>query len=160
MPDSDPYTLVEGHAPTPFTAAEIRDASPSGHTKKLLVETRDAAPLMRTTTFVAVDDDGAEIEFVEASADDPSTHRTGSTLARWVDLQRHASYPRDRVEIAEETIELPWGRLDCLRYTVSEDDETTIHWFSTAHPGMPVRSNVWKGSELVYTATVLEIENR
>lgn len=155
-----PLVLFDGHAPTPFTADEIRFASPAGHTTKVLIESRDAPPLMRTTTFVAVDESHADLEFIEASADDPRSHRTGSTRVRWVELQAHASFPVDEVDIADETIDLPWGQLDCLRYTVAHDAGTTIHWFAKAHPGMPVRSNVWEGSELVQTATVLSIEDR
>jgi hypothetical protein len=160
MDTSSPHVLFDGHAPTPFTAEQIKFASPAGHTTKVLVETRDNAPVIRTTTFVAVDDSEAELEFVEASASDPSVHLTGGSTVRWEDLQAHASFPLEQVEVADETIELPWGSLECLRYTVTQDDATTIHWFAKAHPGMPVRSNVWEGSELVYAATVLSIEDR
>lgn len=160
MDAPSPHVLFDGHAPTPFTADQIRRASPAGHTTKVLVETRDNAPVIRTTTFVSVEDEQAEIEFVEASAGDPSVHLTGGATVRWEDLQAHASFPLDDVEVADETIELPWGRLECLRYTVTHDGSTTIHWFAKAHPGMPVRSNVWERAELVYTATVLSIEDR
>lgn len=157
---SPPHVLFDGHAPTPFTADQIRGASPAGHTTKVLIETKDNAPIIRTTTFVVVDDNEAELEFVEASATDPSVHITGGSRVRWEDLQAHASFPLDRVEVADETIELPWGELECLRYTVSDESGTTIHWFAKAHPGMPVRTNVWNGSELVQTSTVLSIEDR
>ncbi len=155
-----PLVLFDGHAPTPFTADQIRDASPVGHTTKVLIETKDDPPLMRTTIFVAVDETHAELQFVEASADDPSSHRTGSTRVRWTELQAHASFPLEKVDVAAEEIDLPWARLDCLRYTVADESGTTIHWFAREHPGMPVRTNVWNGSDLVQTATVLSIEDR
>lgn len=155
-----PLVLFDGHAPTPFTADEIRHASPVGHTTKVLIETRDAPAVMRTTTFVATDEMFAELEFIEASADDPQSQRRGSARMRWTDLQAHASFPLDKVDIADETIDLPWGQVDCLRYTVADEGSTTIHWFAKAHPGMPARSNVWEGSDLIQTATVLSIEDR
>jgi len=57
----------------------------------------------------------------------------------WLELQQHAAFPGQLTQVSSETIEIPLGRLGCIRYDVREDAEVATFWFSPAHPGMPVR---------------------
>ena len=67
--------------------------------------------------------------------------RSGSQNGRvtWLELQQHAAFPEQLTQVSSETIEVPLGRLDCIRYDVREDAEVATFWFSPEHPGMPVR---------------------
>jgi hypothetical protein len=62
------------------------------------------------------------------------THRSS-----WAELQAHASFPAERTAISEESRDTPLGRLDCLRYTVTDRSTVETFWFATAKPGMPIR---------------------
>jgi hypothetical protein len=160
MGSPEDHVMQAGHAPTPFTAAEIRAASPAGHSTTVLIENLDREPMLRIIEFVSVTDDLVDMQFHERHPGGGEPGPKQIATAAWTDLQAHASFPVDSVAIENDTIKLPWAVLQCLRYTVTDADGTTIHWFATSHPGMPVRTNVWRGSELVYAATVLAIEDR
>lgn len=158
MGQPDDHILVEGHAPTPFTAVEIRSGSPQGHRTTISVQAAGTEDVMRIVEFVSVDESGAGMTFSMTTPDGLEL-QSGSTDVRWTDLQAHASYPVDSVDIDDDVIDHPLGRMVCMRYTALEDDGTTIHWFAVDHPGMPILSKVFKDDELVSTVTVVAIED-
>lgn len=125
--------LGPGLAPTPFTAAEIRAACSVGRVLELLVEADGEEPYRRYNRYVACDEDGATIERGRHGGEVETRQVT------WAELQAHAAFPAEATTIEPETIETPLGVLDCLRYTVEDDDGVTVFWFATAYPGMPVR---------------------
>lgn len=43
----------------------------------------------------------------------------------WLDLQGHASFPSTATAIGNETVELPVGVEECLRYIVTDDETMT-----------------------------------
>jgi hypothetical protein len=99
----DPHVLEPGHAPTPFTAAGIRQGCTRGRTVRLLVESVGGEPFVRVIRFVECDEDGATLETLRLSVDGealgpPTPHRTS-----WVALQAHASYPDEQTAVAAET---------------------------------------------------------
>ena len=131
--------LHPGHAPTPFTAAEIRGGCPAGRRMRLRVEADGADPYERTIRFVEADEDGAVQEFQRRTADDapegdPVIHRS-----TWLELQEHASYPAALVTIEPAELVLPFGGFDCQLYTVRTDDGLDRFWFARDLPGMPAR---------------------
>lgn len=128
-----------GHAPTPFTAAEIREGCPRGRTMRLRVEPEGGEPYEREIRFAEVDADGAvqavrRLDAEGGALGDPVTHRSS-----WLDLQAHASYPAAVTSIQPAALDLAFGTYDCLRYTVRDDDGEERYWFARALPGMPVR---------------------
>lgn len=129
--------LGPGLAPTPFTAAEIRAGCPAGRTIDLLVESPDAAPYVRYNRFISCDETGATIERGRRSGDAEIESTRG--WASWAELQAHAAFPAAATTIVPETIAIPVGTVDCLRYTVRDGGSTTVFWFAPAFPGMPVR---------------------
>jgi hypothetical protein len=156
---ADGHIIEQGHAPTPFTADEIRRASRRGHTTRVLMERAGEEPVVRVTEFVAVNPEAAEMRFRVETPN--GTDGDGITVtAAWTELQAHASYPQDAVAIEDDDVDLGWGHLSCHRYTVVDGDTTATHWFSKAHPGMPVLTEVRVGSDLVARTTVLSIEER
>jgi hypothetical protein len=128
-----------GHAPTPFTANEIRQGCPAGRTIRLLVESAVGETFIRTTRFVECDEQGAIQERTVFSADGKPLGPVQTGKSSWAELQAHASFPAERTAISEEFLDTPLGRLDCLRYTVTDESTVKTFWFATARPGMPVR---------------------
>ena len=155
MPSMDPHVLQPGHAPTPFTAEQIRTRSTEGRVKHIRVESADEATYVRLVRFVDCDDDGATLERVRLTADGAPDGAVERSRVTWFGLQSHASFPADRTAIEEERIDTPAGTYDCLRYTVDEDDGVGVFWFAKAAPGMPVRYTRWVGGEVVSTTTVI-----
>jgi hypothetical protein len=153
---ADPHRLRHDHLPTPFTAAEIRDATRPGHRLRLRLEASGEEPVLRVTRFVETDDGGAVQESQRFNAagepvDEPIRRRSS-----WLDFQSHASFPAATTTSAEETIELEFGRFDALRYTVVDGNREERYWFARALPGMPVRTEDWEGGELRFAMTMLE----
>lgn len=129
----------EGHAPTPFTAEEIRAHCPNG--LRLTIAVRgEGRVTYRTSTFRNGDDDAVTLEDCPSAADGTPTGEVTGTRATWTELQAHASFPADRTTVGEETITGPLGTLACRRYDVRTDSGTRTFWFALDHPGMPVRS--------------------
>lgn len=153
----DPHVLHPGHAPTPFTAAEIRDGCPAGRTMRLRTERRGEPSSGRLIRFVEVDADGAlqEVQQLDGRGrpvGDPVTHRSS-----WLDLQEHASYPAATLTIEEATIELEFGRLATLLYRVRGAAGEERFWFARDLPGMPVRYEALDGDAV--TASTVMVDN-
>lgn len=123
----DPRLLKAGHAPTPFTADEIRAGCPTGRTVTARTEAAGEPDRVDVTVFVETDEEGALLE------SNGQRHRV-----TWRDLQSHASFPADVTTISEEVIEIPLGRMECLSYRVVGDDTASTFWFAKDRPGMPV----------------------
>jgi hypothetical protein len=152
----DPHILQLDHLPTPFTAAEIRDATRPGHTLRLRLEMPGEEPVLCVTRFVETDHEGAVQESqrfnaVGEPADEPTRQRSG-----WLDFQSHASFPAATTTRGEEMIDLEFGRFDALRYTVIDGDREERYWFARALPGMPVRTEQWEAGELRSSMTMIE----
>jgi hypothetical protein len=135
----DPHILDLAHSPTPFTAAEIRSGCPVGRTIRLSVERPGQTPYVRVNRFVSTDAEGAVQQSQNFTVDGAALTSPETSSVTWLDLQRHASFPRDRTRIDEETIVLSVGRLECLRYTVTDEEMVQVFWFALEKPGMPVK---------------------
>jgi hypothetical protein len=157
MVEQDPHILEPGHHPTPFTAAEIRDASGRGRTVRQLIEVEGEAPVTRILQWVDVDEEGAT---GLAYGVGPGGERLDPTpwRSKWLELQHHASMPIETTTIDEVVIDTPMGPLDCLRYTRRDGDATDVFWFARAMPGMPVRTERVEGGRVVDRMTVLANE--
>lgn len=131
----DPHVVAEGLLPTPFTADEIRAALRDGAVIRVRIEAPDGTASERISRYSEGRDEDVLLESHPVGA--PET-ATGGRVS-WRELQAHAAFPADRTAVADDTIEHPLGRLECLRYTVSDDDGGAVFWFALAHPGMPVR---------------------
>lgn len=143
MTDSEPdaHVIGPGLLATPFTADEIREATGDGKTIRLLVEEPGRAQHFRLNRFRETDAAGATLERWNSGSDGVVQGEISRTRVTWRDLQAHAAFPADRTVLSSETLSLPIGLVDCLRYDVREepDAEPSTFWFSMRHPGMPVR---------------------
>ncbi len=158
MIEIDSHILDPTHAPTPFTSSEIRDGCPLGRTVQLLVERPGETSYLRVNRFVVVDLDGAEQESENLTMDGVSLGAAQAHRSTWLDLQRHASFPLDRTTIEEETIETPIGRLECMRYVVTDGPDRDVFWFARSRPGMPVKFISQQGDVTASTVTMTRDE--
>jgi hypothetical protein len=128
---SDPHILGPGLLPTPFTAAEIREATGAGKTISIRIELPDGTTTSRVNRFSETDADGATLE--RWSLDDRSDLSTNRVT--WLELQQHAAFDAETTSVSTETLSIPLGEVECLRY----DTEDGTFWVSIAHPGMAVQ---------------------
>ncbi|QNA91509.1 MULTISPECIES: hypothetical protein [unclassified Microbacterium] len=131
MTESDPHLLGPGLLPTPFTAAEIRDATGQGKTIHLLLEGPDGPLGEHVNRFHDVDDEGATLD--RWAVADPKA--VVSSRVTWAELQGHAAFDAGTTSVSTVTLPSPLGELTCRRY----DTEDGVFWFSVSHPGMPVQ---------------------
>ena len=135
---SDPHVMHPDHAPTPFTADEIRSATPAGYMVVTVTE-QGAAAAHRRTEFTDVDADRTTMVMTPIDEHGAPAGEAREVVAAWSDLQAHASFPAGITTRSRDTITTPLGTIDCIRYDVSSDDHTNTFWFSIEHPGMPIR---------------------
>lgn len=131
MTDPDPHLLGPGLLPTPFTAAEIRDATGKGKVIHLLLEGPDGPLGEHVNHFRDTDDEGATLE--RWAVEDPSA--VVSNRVTWAELQGHAAFDAETTSVSTVSLTTPLGALTCRKY----DTDDGVFWFSVAHPGMPVQ---------------------
>lgn len=145
MSTTDPHVVDPGLLPTPFTAAEIREATGTGKTVSIRIDLPDGTSTARFNRFSGTDAVGATLErWSAADRSDLSANRV-----TWLELQRHAAFDAETTTVSTQSLSIPLGEVECLRYDTTDG----VFWFSLAHPGMPVQYE----SEGVRT-TVVAIE--
>lgn len=149
--EHDPRVLGAGLAPTPFTPEQIRAGCPAGRMIRLLVEEEGVEPYFRFHHFTSCDEAGAVIERGRVDRG----REVVVDRSSWRELQEHAAFPADVTTIEEDTIDIPLGVVECLRYTVRDDEGVTTFWFSAAYPGMPVRYSRAENGRTVSTTTMI-----
>ncbi|MBM6401298.1 hypothetical protein [Phycicoccus sonneratiae] len=154
----DPHLLDPRHLPTPFSADEIRAASPDGRTQVVRVEPAGAEASTRRIVYAEAGDAGAVQVRTPLGPDGAPAGESAREAVTWVDLQAHASFPADRTVRERVRLEHPLGDLDCLRYTVTDGDAVDHYWFDLSRPGMPVLVESRRGPDLVVAMTVLSDE--
>jgi hypothetical protein len=155
---TDPHQLRPDHRPTPFSADEIRLGCPPGRTVRSLVVQAGSEPYIGITRFVSGDAEGADQESWRETPDGVRLTEPQLSRSTWLEFQGHASMPAATTEIAEETIEIPAGRFDCLRYTRTDGGDISTFWFARSAPGMPLKFEERVNGELVYSSTAIENE--
>lgn len=139
----DPHVIGPGLLPTPFTADEIRDASGTGKAIRILVEQPDGTRFERVNRFSDCDAEGATLERWRAAAGGGVDGEVVGGRVTWRELQGHAAFPENTTLLSEEVLDLPIGRVECLRYDTraaeATDAASETFWFARAFPGMPVR---------------------
>lgn len=150
-----PYLLDPRHLPTPFSAAEIRAASPDGRTQVVRVEPAGGPAATREIVYAEGDEQGAVQVRTPLGPDGEPAGEPTREAVTWLDLQAHASFEAARSVRERVRLEHPLGELDCLRYTVTDGDAVDHYWFDLSRPGMPVLVESRRGPALVLTMTVL-----
>lgn len=151
----DPHVMAPGHAPTPFTADEIRAGNPPGRTIRLIVEVAGDPTYLRQTRFTAGDLEGSTQEMARIAADGEPLEAAEVVRSSWRDLQGHASFPLGVVTVEPDTIDSPLGRLDCLRYRVIDGSTVNTFWFARALPGMPAQYTEERDGQVLMSTTMI-----
>jgi hypothetical protein len=146
-------------APTPYTSAQIRDATKVGRTYEFVIERPDGPPARRRMVFVAVSADRATTESVMIDHKGVAAGAPERTEATWDELRDHAKYPKASTTIEKATATTPAGTFPCQRYTVLENgaggETRTIACFADELPGPPVEMRKEVGGKMVMTMTLL-----
>ncbi|MEA2608849.1 MAG: hypothetical protein QOJ75_1092 [Chloroflexota bacterium] len=153
---TDRHRLRPDHLPTPFSADEIRAGCQPGRSIRSLVIEAGREPFIHVTRFVSADADGAERETWDEALDGSRLAEPARQRSTWLDFQGHASFPAATTEVTEETIQIPAGRFDCLRYLNRDGSSVRTFWFARSAPGMPLRFEESLDGELVYSSTAVE----
>lgn len=151
----DSHRLQPDHLPTPFSAAQIRDACRVGRLIRIRTQTPGEAPTYREVRYRAADAQRATQAFTPTDADGQPIGPTVLRESTWLDLQGHASQPAEHTTLEETTLELSWGTEACWRYDRTDGAEETRFWFAQRLPGMPVVVESWVDGRLVERSEVL-----
>lgn len=145
-------------AEAPYTAEQIRDATPAGRTYRFAMRQGDQEAQV-TVRFTKVTPDQATIErtVVDASG---KTLEQASEESTWQQIVGHAAYPADATEITDATVEVPAGTFDAMLYTVSgeQDGKPVISrvYFAKSLPGAPVKTEITVGDQVVFSMILIE----
>lgn len=154
----DPHVLDPQHLPTPFSAEEIREASPDGRTQVVRVQPVGTTASTREIRYDEGGPEGAVQVRTPLGEDGEPSGEPVREAVSWADLQAHASFEAGRTVRERVRLEHPLGDLDCLRYTVRDGDAVDHYWFDLSRPGMPVLVESRRGSEVVLAMTVVSDE--
>ncbi|MHC5011571.1 MAG: hypothetical protein ACYTG6_11580 [Planctomycetota bacterium] len=148
------------HAPTPFSAEQIREGCPPGRRSTFLMEPTGVPKFHLTFHFAAGDEEGTDLETIRKTFQGESMGPPRKVRSTWKELQGHASFPAEHTVITEERIEVPAGAYDCWRYVVTHPDnpqtDVRTYWFAKSLPGPPIRLIREVDGETVMTMTLVE----
>ncbi|MDJ0976591.1 MAG: hypothetical protein QNJ98_19195 [Planctomycetota bacterium] len=162
-PSAAARTMKEGHAPTPYTAAQIRDGSPTGRETRFRLEAAGAPKMVQVFRFHDSDAEGTvlEVEVLDGEGNVLSAARR-MPKQPWTALQSHASFPADQTDITEESLETAGGTFDCFLYTVTRSGDgpkrVDRFWFAKTLPGPPVLMRSTVDDEVVTTMELVSHE--
>jgi hypothetical protein len=151
--------LQPGHAPTPFSASEIRAACPDGTWVRFRIEVPGAPEAFLVFRFLNGGADGVTVVASTFDALDAMVGEPSAKRQLWTELQSHASFPRERVHLSAGTVDSFRGRLEGWLYTVGETldgmDLRTDYYFARSLPGPPVLLEEFKDGTLSRRMTMV-----
>ena len=151
----DPRRLRPGDHPTPFSAAEIRDAFEVGWEVRSLTARAGGEPYVLVRRNLSADEEAAVYEVWTESTDGVRLTAPEQGRSTWLELQGHASMRADLTTIDTVEIDLPMGRYQGLRYTRVAGDAVDTFWFAMSMPGAPVRMESRIGGQVVLWSTTI-----
>jgi hypothetical protein len=159
-PAEDPHKLQPDHAPTPYTADEIRAACPEGRVNVFRVEAKGQVQTL-TFKFLKCDEKGAEIE-TSSVMEDGTPGGSNKRTSTWKELQAHGSYPEKDTKVTEETVEVPAGKFECKVYAVTQNtggkQVKRTMYFDKAVAGPPVKFVQEVDGQAVMTMALVELK--
>jgi len=157
----DTHRLVDDHHPTPFSAEQIRGACGPGRRHAFRVTSSSDSPHQLVWWFEDVTPEGCVIARLRTGLDGVASGEAYRTSARWIDLQRHASYPVDTTRIEFDEVDVVAGTFECWRYVTSETAEgsETRSWFAAALPGPPILQITTDTGHEVFRSELVEFDD-
>ena len=146
-------------APTPYTAEEIRAASPRGRTVRHRV-TLGRKTTVTTMEFGEVTETGCQLTSRIFDASGKSLlEKPSEGSYSWEDLRRHARFARSETTITDAAVEVPAGRFECKLYTVERKEAgkslVSRYWFARTLAGPPVKMTVESSGRTLRTMELL-----
>jgi hypothetical protein len=135
---SGSIVIKADHAPTPFSAEQIRSGCPKGRKIVFQVESSGKALMFQSVEFLTCEKDKVVYEIVTRGVDGKQMGPRKMITGTWEDLQSHTSFPKDQTIITSESYTAPAGTFDCLRYTVTGKSGVKRFWFAKTMPGPPL----------------------
>ena len=157
-PSAAARTMQPDHAPTPFTAEQIREACPVGRRTTFRVEMPGRTPFLQTFHFTAADDQGAEVTFTIRDEEGRSLGEPTTSKSAWRGFQAHASYPSAQTAVTEAEETLPGGTFAGFLYRVDNGDTVIEAFFARELPGPPVRMVRTRDGETEMVMTLVKHE--
>ncbi len=140
------------HAPAPFRTEQIRASMATGTHLRIRNTTPDGVTVA-DWEVLENDDEGCTIRYL--IEDGEGGHVKGPTDQRrsWGELRDHASFPADATTLADDTVTVPAGTWEAIRYTVERERDGNVvvdtFWFAPQLPGPPLRlESVVDGAEV------------
>ncbi len=148
------------HAPTPFSAAEIREGCPNGRTTKYRIEMAGKPGVFQVSTFVNGDREATSFEAITLDMKGKQVGEKQTARAKWEELQAHASFPQAMTRISTESHTTPAGTFDCWLYVVTSEKEgkkeVKRFWFAKSLPGPPICCEQTVNGNRVFRMTLVE----
>ena len=136
-----PRAEIEGLAPIPYTAEQIRANHPSGSITHLEVLRGGEVVEVVHTEFVDADALSVTLRMSRFDATGAPLGEPAEQRATWEQLRGHAHFAAAATELGHSQVEVPAGEFECWVYRVHADDEAntvvTYH-FAVDEPGPPV----------------------
>ncbi|MCK5221471.1 MAG: hypothetical protein KAR14_07820, partial [Candidatus Aminicenantes bacterium] len=158
LPDKYPVPesnrMKKGHAPTPFSAEEIRETCQTS-TIKYLLEMKGREDTYQITEFINISKTGSYFNTTTTDKNGKVLSRRRKNYAKWTDLQEHASFPEENTTITTDKIKLEPGEFECFVYTVKTGDSLNKYYFAKELPGPPVYYEKFQKGESVFRMTLV-----
>ncbi len=156
----DGNRMKKDHAPTPFTAEEIRLGCPDGRKTKYKIEIPGKPFHYQITTFVNATPETAGFEMTTLDKDGNTIGQMQTATATWSELQTHASFPQSRTKIENASYTTAAGAFDCWYYHVTgeKDGKPVIskYYFAKKLPGPPIYFIQETDGSPTFTMTLVE----
>jgi hypothetical protein len=155
-----------GPLPTPFSAAEIRDANPPGTERTYLVSGGGMGPRIERGRFLPDEPGYGHFENSSADLAGAALEVASEGRATWEELRRHAEFPAAEARRFEETCTVAAGIFDCWIYErvqqpAAPGGPPVLHRyaFARAHPGPPILYEMSQGGGLLYRMELIELNS-
>jgi hypothetical protein len=160
-PSEEVRTMRDGAAPTPFTAAQIREACPPGRRSTYRIEIPGRPVFLQTFHFLESDEEGCDIEMIRTNLEGISLAEPSTSRSTWEELQSHASWPKNATTIRVADVEVPAGpfpeaSLYIVERTAGGKATVTQSYFARELPGPPVKMVQLVDGETLMTMTLVE----
>ncbi|MEQ9499408.1 MAG: hypothetical protein RIT81_21160 [Deltaproteobacteria bacterium] len=148
------------HAPRPFTAEQIRDATPQGTTWTYEMRKLREPPVRQVTRVVAADDARVTFAVDSFNAGGEALGGTKTSTATWTELEAHATFPAAHTKILDVEVDTPAGRFEAWRYEVRDPDAKVVRiknfYFAKSRPGAPVLYEQTDDGEIQFRMVLVE----
>ena len=156
--DSD-ESLRSEHAPTPYSASQIREAHPDGTTLKFLIHQAGVEDVLQLMHFSGGDEAGTTVASSQQKPDGTPVGSSSSVRVSWSDLRDHARFDTAKTSIGKSKCIGPAGHFDCMLYQVDRDDGAVQEFhFAKSKPGPPVLMEIRKDNRELMRMELLEYQ--